>query len=999
MKRLFVSAAVLPLIHAAGAHAETKISTATTTPVRTSTLASSQPDSLLIEAAGSIKPTASGAAVTMDSAHDVKNSGAIGFNNVNDAVGVLLVGGHSGTLTNAGSIEILEDYTPTDADNDGDLDGPFAQGSGRFGIRATGPGVFTGNVINQGVISVEGNDSGGISLETGLAGSLTSSGAVAVVGDRSTGISATSVTGDVRITGAVSVRGEGATAVSLGDVGGGIVLQNAIAATGYRSATRITDDASRAKLDADDLKQGGAAVRITGSVGRGLLLDRPPVDTNPDDKDEDKDGVEDSLESTAQISSAGSAPALDIGGAGATILGRVGEGDLGYGLVNRGQVTADGVNDGVAATAIRIGQAGGGATTVEGGLYNDKGSISSKAYGAGATAVLLNEGAAVQMLRNTGAITADQVGGQQDGRAVVDRSGSLTYIENSGVIRGSAAAKSGETAAGRGIAIDLSVNTAGAVVRQAKVGDDDKPQIVGDILFGAGADRLELLGGTMSGTMSFGAGADHLVLDGAATAVGRLEDSDGQLAIEVRNGRLAVTNTEAIALTSLNVGEKGVLAVTIDQQAGQATRFNVAGEAVFASGSEVDVALKSLVRGAKSYQILQAQGLDVVQTGTSLVGAPFMYQAALRADEAAGALYMDIRPKTADEIGLNRSGSQAYAAVFESLDANAAIEQAFLAQTTKEGFLGLYDQMLPDHSGGSIMSAAAISSAISSATAQPMRIDRESGMGVWAQEILFEIRRDRVDANGFKSQGFGLAAGVDLLGDANALGLSGAFVATEYRDRGAAAGEQVSMNVLNGGGYWRFSSGGLQASARAGVGFVWFDGDRRLVGSGLDVRTEADWTGWVVDAHASASYTVELGAFYARPELAVDYLRLSEDGYSESGGGDGFDLTVDDRKGDLLTGQAALALGFKFGDEIYWAPEVKIGWRQRLAGNPGKTTARFGSGAPFTLDAEQVFDGGLVARAGLRGGSSRAIYALDAGGAFEDDYREYDVRATVRFQF
>lgn len=999
MKRLFVSAAVLPLLHAAGAHAETKISTATTTPVRTSTLAAGQPDSLLIEANGTIKPTASGAAVTMDAAHAVKNSGAIGFTGVNNATGVLLVGGTSGDLTNAGSIDLSEDFTPTDADNDGDLDGAFAQGSGRFGIRATGPGAFTGAVRNEGSINIEGNDSGAISLETGLTGSLTSSGAISVLGDRSVGVRATTVSGDVRITGAIAVKGEGSTAVSLGDVGGGIVLQSAIAATGYRSTIRVADDTNRAKLDADDLKQGGPAVRISGSVNMGLLLDRPPADNSTEDKDEDDDGVEDSLEATAQIASSGSAPALDIGGAGATSFGKVGTGERAYGIVNRGQIASDGVNDGIAAIAVRIGQAGGGSTLIDGGLYNDRATITAKAYSAGATAVLLNPGAIVQTVRNTGTIAGDQTGGKHAGRGLVDLSGSVKYVDNSGVVRGSVTPKAGETATARGVALDLSANTSGVYVRQAKLASTDTPQIIGDVLLGSGADGVDVLAGVLVGDISFGAGADSLAIDGGAVVAGRLTDSDGRLAIDVRDGRLVVGNTEAIAVTSLNVGAKGVLAVSIDQAAGRATRFNVAGAANFASGAQFDVELKSLVRGSQSYQILQAQSLQIAQTGTTLAGAPYMYQAALRSDPAAGALYMDLRPKTAAEIGLNRSGSQAYAAVFDSLDANDAIEQAFLAQDTRDGFVGLYEQMLPDHSGGAIMSAAAISAAISQATAQPMAIDRESGTGVWAQEILFEIRRDRTDAAGFKSQGFGLAGGVDLLGEVNALGLSGAFVATEYRDRGAAAGEQVSMNVLNGGGYWRYNSGGLQANVRAGLGFVWFDGDRRLTGGDLDLRSEADWTGWIVDAHAGASYTLEMGAFYARPELALDYLRLSEDGYSESGGGAGFDLTVEDRKGDLLTGQAALALGFRFGDEIYWAPEVKVGWRQRLAGNPGETTARFGAGTPFVLDPEQVFDGGIIARAGLRGGSEKVLYALDAGGTFEDEYREYDVRATVRFQF
>src|SRR5881394_4393461 len=167
MKRLFVSAAPLPIAFAAAAHAETTINTAVTTPVATSTAASGQPDSLTIDTAGSVKPTVAGAAVTMDAAgRSVTNKGQIGFYNVSGATGVLLVGGASGTLSNtaAGGISILEDYTPTDADSDGDLDGAIAQGSGRFGIRATGPAAFVGDVRNEGVITIEGNDSAGVSL-------------------------------------------------------------------------------------------------------------------------------------------------------------------------------------------------------------------------------------------------------------------------------------------------------------------------------------------------------------------------------------------------------------------------------------------------------------------------------------------------------------------------------------------------------------------------------------------------------------------------------------------------------------------------------------------------------------------------------------------------------------------------------------------------------------------------------------------------------------------
>src|SRR4051812_38811209 len=122
MKRLFVSAAMLPLVCASAAYAETKISTATTAPVRTSTLASGAADNLNIETAGSIAPTTSGAAVTIDSNNTVANNGAITFNGVSNATGIQVNGVVTTTLTNAGTISIVEDFTPTDADSDGDLD-------------------------------------------------------------------------------------------------------------------------------------------------------------------------------------------------------------------------------------------------------------------------------------------------------------------------------------------------------------------------------------------------------------------------------------------------------------------------------------------------------------------------------------------------------------------------------------------------------------------------------------------------------------------------------------------------------------------------------------------------------------------------------------------------------------------------------------------------------------------------------------------------------------
>jgi outer membrane autotransporter protein len=265
--------------------------------------------------------------------------------------------------------------------------------------------------------------------------------------------------------------------------------------------------------------------------------------------------------------------------------------------------------------------------------------------------------------------------------------------------------------------------------------------------------------------------------------------------------------------------------------------------------------------------------------------------------------------------------------------------------------------------------------------------------------VVFNLRRDRSDAQGYKGQGFGFAAGWDLQGYSNALGANVSFVSADIKDRNAAAGEEVTMNLIGAGLYWRYDGGPLQAAARAGGGYAFLKGDRRLVSETLNYRAKAKWNAWVVDAYAGASYELRMGSFYARPEAALSYIRLAEDGYREKGGGDGFNLIVDSRTGDLLAGEALLAIGWRFGDEVYLAPEIKGGYRAKLAGGPPKTTAHFEGGEDFTLTPEDAFKGGWIARAGFRGGADRVLYAVNGGATIDDGYEEYDVRATVRFQF
>ena len=262
-RSLFTAVAVAPLVLLCGAPAlaATTISGAQTTPVNTSTANSGQPDDVTIT--GSVTVTAP-VAVTVDSNNTLTNSGSISITDVDNSTGVLILGGHTGSLVNGGAISVIESYTATDTNGDGVLDGAFAKGTGRYGVRVTGTSPFIGSLTNGsgGSITVNGNNSFGLSVEAPLQGDVLNLGTITLTGDNTVALRETAgVTGKIQLLGGASATGGGAQAVDLaGNVTGALSIYNTIQSTGYRTITRSTDPAVNALLLPEDLLQAKSAV-------------------------------------------------------------------------------------------------------------------------------------------------------------------------------------------------------------------------------------------------------------------------------------------------------------------------------------------------------------------------------------------------------------------------------------------------------------------------------------------------------------------------------------------------------------------------------------------------------------------------------------------------------------------------------------------------------------------------------------------------------------------
>ena len=451
MKRtlLVAAASVAPfLILADAAWATDTISTGVSTPVATATATGGAPDNIDITSGGSVTPSAAGSAVTLNSNNTVSNEGSISFSDVSNAVGIEVLGGHTGSVTSTGSISISESYTASTDNNTGLLMGAFASGTNRIGVQVVGPGIFTGGITSSGAIVVHGQNAYGVSIEAPITGAYQSitvtpatstvaavvaTGSISMVGEQSTGfrIAPTGSVGGVVTLGSISATGTGAKGVDIeGAVGGTINFAGAVTATGYRSTSRTSYPTLAVKYTAAELTQGGSAAVVAASVGGGVILSAPPVNAVASASTASDliggNSVPQIQQSSGTLSTFGAAPAMVIGSTtGAIELGRVGatdtvlgEGGAGaYGLVVQGSISGNGVFDTlnypnlpgpVSGNALQIGTSAGKATVIDGGIYNS-GSITAQAYQADATAIHIFAGGATPLILNDGQIGAGAV--------------------------------------------------------------------------------------------------------------------------------------------------------------------------------------------------------------------------------------------------------------------------------------------------------------------------------------------------------------------------------------------------------------------------------------------------------------------------------------------------------------------------------------------------------------------------------------------------------------
>ncbi|WP_036767113.1 autotransporter outer membrane beta-barrel domain-containing protein [Parvularcula oceani] len=922
-------------------------------------------------------------------------------------------------------------------------------------------GTLDGDLVMDGVVSVQGEEATGISVTGAVSGDLSFGPAstIEAIGVNADGLSIDGpVAGGITLGGAVRASGftdqvgdpddddsddidqsalaAGDAVAIRGDVGGGVLVNAAAdAATGNGGRLSVRGSGNALYVG------GGAQIGLTAGI--------------PDDPDTDEDESDDGARGEFAIVNRGTISTDAIYNGVTAEAARIEDASLAGGFANEGEISAVGRRE--QAVALVFGNGAQVPTLSNAGTIG-VGATSLDRDGIG---VLLEDGARVPEVVNSGRIEVQISSDAGDAVAFRDESGTVTRFVNTGALttvlrdfddgNDATDADEGEPV-GNGIALDLSRNTSGVEIVNRGAGN-----MVGNVLTGSGDDVFRAAGGTSTGAIRLGGGMDQLILTQSALVRGSVFLGGGSDTVSVAastlqagldfgggGGTFGLTNgatfqgdlngAEGVDLTldasssAFFLGEgpsalgslttaagtdangeaqASVLGFRIDAAGETVSSLDVSGDAILADGTQIRTLFSAAFADDLSAPIITAGGVLAADAG-SLVLNPagqetFLFEQSLRRDGQS--LILNLRRKSAAELGIAPARAAAYEPVIRSLVQDTDLGAAVFNATTQEEFLAGFDQFLGAPLEAPLTYARVQNSSVTSLVNQ--RVDRlrdDAGRErhIWLQEESFFVDRQGDETlRGFDGGGFVVTGGVDTaLGPIDTIGVTASLASARYDEE---TGEDFPFNRLayGGGVYIADQLGPLQLDARADYAWVNSESERNVVVGNARRAASAEWDGTQVAAHARARYEASLGGFEVMPFVSVDYLKLEEDAYTEvSGQGGAIGLTVDEREATSLRGNAGVTVGrrYELQPSTYdtsipgvITPTLTAAWSQELDSDDLTATYRFGEGDPFTLAAEKE-DGAAIVAADFGYENEYARLGAGISGTFGEDTQIYALR-------
>lgn len=838
------------------------------------------------------------------------------------------------------------------------------------------------SIQNLGSITAEFADQNGIVVSTATTGGIENFGTIK-----------TGTTQVVDGTGAITTPGVGADPA---------ILVQADLGTGINNTGSISSIASTTNPNAIFVQATGAAV----TVG---VIDNS--DTNLDY----------SIRNTGSIFSVGyvnGTPAVAIGLEGASLANSV----TLSGIHNQGgTIQATSAEDD--ATAIEIGAFSTVTNATTAGIVNDAsstilGSIVSDTTAGVATGIHVAADGTLDAIDNSGTIrgsSSGDVGGDAfaidvdalgslttitnksgglisalalsdgtTGTAIRDQAGSLTDIVNNGIISATG------TATGQAVALDLQSATANTTVTNTGT-------ISGEILLGGGTYQIDSSDGLILSaiTVDIGTATIDLTGDAVLTASSTLTNA-GILNVTAATGTTVNAAANNLNVTNIEFNSGSTFATSYDTATATASGNIVADNATLHDGTTVNVTLTSYLGTA-------TPTLTLVETSTSLnfdtpadtsgliiggIGAG--YNAVLNLINGNSDLTVTLSRKTAAQLGLSDNATILYNSSVDALEADTTFGAAVGNLATVGEVVDLYNQMLPDLSGARETIALRMQDISAGFVNDRLGIlrtkdqgagygggkyyDRYRRAGLWAQQSVSSEKGDGgLGTQALEGTLYALAVGYDKRGKGGDVwGGSLTYAAMSY-DAGLTMQDNLAQSTMLQG-YYAMNRGPFFWDTVGSLAYNTYE-TKRVVTAGAVKRTaEGDWTGYQGGLSSQLGYTALLGPIAIRPSVGASYTYLSQQAYSESGGGAGVNLSIDSSTYQSLRANAELRVSGIFSKSPQFVPFIRGGISHELLDEAVETSGSFlSTGSRFTLQGESLDTDVPYVGAGLSvvGGYSR----------------------------
>jgi uncharacterized protein with beta-barrel porin domain len=969
-RHLLSAAAVAALVPLGARADDLTVSTAQTTPVATATAANAKPGNVTVATGGSII-VGTGTAVTINSNNSLTANGTISSSAATGGIGVLFDATNPLTANLTGTSVISVTGTG---------------GANNFGVSLVGGGTVTGTIAlsTTSSITVTGDNATAFSLATPFLGNIALNGTT-TIGANSTNVAILALlTGNLTITGSNSATGAGSYGLNVAAPVTGTVRNAGTIAVGTAQSSGANGTLVAGAV-------GTAGVRISANVGTGFLNDSYYVDSTgalvlPTMVDLTKDKL-----ITGAIASTGTAPALWIAPTStapqAVLLGALGTGNDAYAVVNRGNISTNYATGGQAVTAILIGGNLAASTTLAGGLNSQlgsgisatsldgraiaieigtgatvptilnqgtisslaaqtaaSGSVAAKAGGV-ASAIVVDQGANVQTINNVGLIGVTSRGAGNSAYGIVDRSGTVTAIINSGTIN--VVAPTDATTVAR--AIDLTASNGPVTVTNNNI-------IKGDIAFGNGASKLAVTGGSIVGAVIFGTGANRLALSSTGVFNTALTSPTALAVTLADSSRLDFTSITA-PIASIAATGSSTLIIPVNSTG---VALAVSGSASFMQNSSIQLSLQSLAL-AQNITVLQAGGgitTDHLATLLNPAISPYLYTVSAPT-LTANTLSVQLVRKTADQIGLTANQAALFNASLVGLPAGSPESAAIANLPSQSAVVAAYAGLAPPSFGRALLRSAQdfADSGFGATAARLDEIDqlrhhRVRGVGAWVQEYgNFGRQADGANDIGFRNNNFGFAGGVDvpLLGlDAVGAAVVSNFITSKRYPGGAAQNYDVTGTTIGFQPYASWSSGPVFVEAEGLYAHTDYTTHHTLAIGPLTDQVSANWSSSQYGGGVTVGARLKHGRLRITPTNSVTYTALDQNGYTEQGGG-AFDLRVASQKDHIFsdTGRVAVAYLLPINIDTTLKFEVHGAYQKIFQADPTRTLAQFVNGGDW----------------------------------------------------